>query len=219
MKKKYSLIVHLLLFLSNFSSGLENEGQGESKNIPNDEVSIYQPSKEGLNQMKRIVEFAKKNYYGGSEEPINFFERIRRSLLSEKQREEEGKGKCFQYVWRYLYQSGYGKIRNYSDLPAMKSDYAKDFSEFLNTNQENLDEAGLVRIDNMCPEMIGPHDSRIPIGAIIVVGPKSYGTSHEVAGDISIKAGKEYFINDQPRMDYGTKETWFGELLGVYVPR
>ena len=77
----------------------------------------------------------------------------------------------------------------------------------------------LVRIDNTNQKITNPHDPRIPDGAIIVVAPGSYGTAHPKAGDIVVKAGNRHFINDQYKMDYGTSSIWFGEVLGVYVPK
>jgi hypothetical protein len=51
-----------------------------------------------------------------------------------------------------------------------------------------------------------------------VVAPGSTGTAHATAGDIVIK-GDGRFINDGPNMDYGTKSTWTGKVLGVYIPK
>ncbi len=129
-------------------------------------------------------------------------------------------GDCFEFVWRYLYRSGYGNISKYNDLPHMQSDWARHFSDFLNASPANLDEAGLQRLDTAFkPPITNPHDPRIPKGAVIVVAPDSYGTAHRYAGDIVIKAGEGHFINDGPRMNYGTRSTWYGKVLGVYVPR
>ncbi len=129
-------------------------------------------------------------------------------------------GDCFEFVWRYLYKSGYGNISNYNDLRNMQSDWARHFSDFLNASQANLDEAGLQRLDTAYkPPITNPHDPRIPRGAVIVVAPNSYGTRHRYAGDIVIKAGEGHFVNDGPRMNYGTRSTWYGKVLGVYVPK
>lgn len=129
-------------------------------------------------------------------------------------------GDCFEFVWRYLYKSGYGNISRYNDLPRMQSDWARHFSDFMNASQANLDEAGLQRLDTAYnPPITNPHDPRIPKGAVIVVAPGSYGCSHAYAGDIVIKAGEGHFVNDGPRMDYGTRSSWYGKVLGVYVPK
>lgn len=129
-------------------------------------------------------------------------------------------GDCFEFVWRYLYKSGYGNISRYSDLPRMQSDWARHFADFMNASQANLDEAGLQRLDTAYnPPITNPHDPRIPKGAVIVVAPGSYGCSHAYAGDIVIKAGEGHFVNDGPRMDYGTRSSWYGKVLGVYVPK
>ena len=156
---------------------------------------LYTPSEKGQSQMKRVVLHARNNHSGAS------------------------RGYCFEYVWKYLYQSGgYGNISKHWDLPRMGSKYARHFADYMNASQSNLEEAGLVRLDNKKPAIMNPHDKRIPDGAVIVVGPGSYGTRHKEAGDIVIKDGK-YFINDGPNMNYGTESSWYGTLLGVYVPK
>ncbi|MEW6711415.1 MAG: hypothetical protein AB1403_16440, partial [Candidatus Riflebacteria bacterium] len=128
-------------------------------------------------------------------------------------------GYCFNAVWGYLSNSGYGKIRAWGDLARMKSGLARYFADYMNAGQANLDEAGLQRLDTaLKPPVTNPHDSRIPKGAVIVVAAGSTGTADPVAGDIVIK-GDGRFINDGPNMWYGTRETWRGKLLGVYVPR
>lgn len=156
--------------------------------------SLYTPSAKGQKQMRDIVTYGRNHHRGFSG------------------------GDCFEWVWKYMYKSGYGNIKRYGDLPNMKSELARYFSDYMNSSQRNLDKAGLVRIDNMSSPIKNPHDSRIPDGAIIVVSAGSYGTAHPTAGDIVIKDGK-YFINDGPDMNYGTKNTWYGRVLGVYVPK
>jgi len=152
-------------------------------------------SEKGKQQMNAVVEFARRNHRGYSG------------------------GDCFEYVWRYLHSSGYGNISRHGDLPRMQSDWARHFSDFLNASPANLREAGLQRLDTAYkPPITNPHDPRIPRGAVIVVAPGSYGTAHRYAGDIVIKAGDGHFINDGPNMDYGTRASWHGKVLGVYVP-
>ncbi len=153
-------------------------------------------SEKGRQQMKAVVEYAKTHHRGGS------------------------KGFCFNAVWGYLTATGYGNLDHWNDLPAMGSGEARFFAEYLNASPAHLEEAGLQRLDTaLTPPITSPHDSRIPVGAVIVVAAGSYGTAHPTAGDIVIKAGPNRFINDGPNMDYGTKDTWYGKLLGVYVPR
>ncbi len=152
-------------------------------------------SAKGREQMQRVVDYAMQNHRGASN------------------------GQCFNAVWGYLTSSGYGNLANWSDLPNMGSAEAKDFSTYMNARQDNLDEAGLQRLDTAFnPPITNPHDPRIPEGAVIVVAAGSTGTAHPTAGDIVIK-GNGRFINDGPNMDYGTRETWQGKLLGVYIPK
>ncbi len=150
----------------------------------------------GKNQMSAVVDYAKANNRGASA------------------------GQCFNAVWGYLTTCGYGNLDDWNDLPNMGSDEARNFAEFLNESQANLDEAGLQRLDTAFnPPITSPHDPRIPEGAVIVVAAGSYGTAHPTAGDIVIKAGDGVFINDGPNMDYGTSDSWTGQVLGVYVPK
>jgi hypothetical protein len=129
-------------------------------------------------------------------------------------------GECFNAVWTYLTTSGYGNLQAWADLPAMQSGEARNFAEYLNASPRNLDEAGLKRLDTtLNPPITSPHDPRIPKGAVIVVAPNSYGTAHPTAGDIVIKAGEGRFVNDGPNMDYGTADSWYGKVLGVYIPK
>ena len=171
----------------------ENKAISESSLNTVTTSSLYTPSAKGQKQMKDIVTYGRNHNRGFSG------------------------GDCFEWVWKYMYKSGYGNIKRYGDLPNMKSELARYFSDYMNASQRNLDKAGLVRIDNMSQPIKNPHDSRIPDGAI-VVSAGSYGTAHPTAGDIVIKDGK-YFINDGPDMDYGTKNTWYGRVMGVYVPK
>ncbi|MBP7634407.1 hypothetical protein KBA41_09545 [Candidatus Ozemobacteraceae bacterium] len=103
-------------------------------------------------------------------------------------------------------------------MPSFSQAY--HFSDYLNGGQTRLDEAGLQRLDTtLKPPITNPHDPRIPDGAVIVVSAGSYGTRDPVAGDIVVKAGPGHFINDGPNMDYGTKSSWYGKVMGVYVPK
>ncbi len=153
-------------------------------------------SETGRQQMASVVTYARNNHRGASD------------------------GYCFNAVWGYLSTCGYGKINAWGDLPGMGSGEARFFSEYMNASKAHLDEAGLQRLDTaLTPPITNPHDDRIPVGAVIVVAAGSYGTYHKTAGDIVIKVGPSHFINDGPNMDYGTRNTWYGKVLGVYVPR
>jgi peptidoglycan hydrolase-like protein with peptidoglycan-binding domain len=154
-------------------------------------------SEKGRAQMSALIEHARANHQGAS------------------------KGDCFQFVWGYMTKSGYGKLDNWNDLPGMDGALARGFPDFLNASQRNLDEAGLQRLDTATqPAITNPHDPRIPPGAVIVVAPGSTGTSHPTAGDIVVKGTRPgEFINDGPNMNYGTRDSWRGRILGVYVPR
>ena len=153
-------------------------------------------SEKGQQQMTDVVTYAQANHRGASN------------------------GQCFNAVWGYLTSSGYGNLKAWGDLPNMGSDEAREFAEFMNKSSANLNEAGLQRLDTAFnPPITSPHDPRIPKGAVIVVAAGSYGTAHETAGDIVIKAGEGRFVNDGPNMDYGTASNWTGKLLGVYIPK
>jgi peptidoglycan hydrolase-like protein with peptidoglycan-binding domain len=152
----------------------------------------------GRDQMNRLVQYARSHNVGASN------------------------GDCFQYVWRYLTSSGYGKLNSWNDLPAMPSAYARNFAEYLNASPAHLAEAGLQRLDTaVSPPITNPHDPRVPPGAVVVVGPGSTGTSHATAGDITVRGlAQGEFINDGPMGRFmGNRNTWQGKLLGVYVPR
>ena len=140
-------------------------------------------------QMAKLLSFAESNHGGASN------------------------GRCFEYVWRYIYSSGYGRIRNYGDCPQMGSSEARMFAEFMNAGS-NAAEWGLVRLSATTP-----YDA--PAGSIVVVGPGSPGTRHASAGDIAVARGDGTFINDGPNMTYGPPADFLkagGTLLGVYVP-
>ncbi len=125
------------------------------------------------------------------------------------------RGRCFEYVWRYLTSSGYGLLDDYADASDMPSAYARNFAEYMNANGHAA-QWGLVRLP-----VTNPYDA--PAGAVVVVAAGSPGTSHPTAGDISIAAGGGRFINDGPYMSYGGSREAFsargGRVLGVYVPR
>lgn len=152
----------------------------------------------GRDQMNRLVQYARGHNVGSSN------------------------GDCFNYVWRYLTSSGYGKLKNWNDLPNMQSAYARNFAEYLNASPAHLAEAGLQRLDtSVSPPITNPHDPRVPPGAVVVVGPGSTGTSHATAGDITVRGSAPgEFINDGPMGRHmGNRQSWHGKLLGVYVPR
>ncbi len=153
-------------------------------------------SAKGQAQMKAIVDHARANNDGGSN------------------------GRCMASVWNYMTRSGYGKLDNFNDLPAMDGALARGFPDYLNASASHLKEAGLQRLDTqLSPPIRSPHDPRIPAGAVIVVAAGSTGTAHPTAGDIVVKGTRTgEFINDGPAMFYGTPDSWQGHLLGVYVP-
>jgi uncharacterized protein YraI len=148
-------------------------------------------STKGLDQMRRIVPFADANNSGAS------------------------RGRCFQYVWNYLWRSTYGLIDQYNDAPDMPSAEARNFAEYMNRNG-NAARWGLQRLS-----LSNPYDA--PRGAIVVVAAGTPGTAHPTAGDIAIAAGNGRFINDGPNMGYGGSRQAFingrGRVLGIYVPR
>lgn len=153
-------------------------------------------SPQGRAQMDALLKHARSNTQGGS------------------------RGDCMAFVWGYMTRSGYGKLDNWNDLPGMNGALARGLPDHLNASAAHLKEAGLQRLDtSTTPPIKNPHDPRIPPGAVIVVAPGSYGTSHPTAGDIVVKGSRSgEFINDGPRMDYGTQGSWYGRILGVYVP-
>jgi hypothetical protein len=148
-------------------------------------------SANGRAQMTRIVSYADAHDSGSSD------------------------GRCFQYVWGYLYQSGYGTIDSYYDAPNMSSAEARNFAEYFNV-KSNADSYGLQRLP-----LTNPYDA--PVGAVVVVAAGSPGTRHPTAGDISIAAGGGRFINDGPNMGYGGSASYFathgGRVLGIFVPK
>ncbi len=153
-------------------------------------------SERGRAQMSALIQHARANHSGAS------------------------RGRCMEYVWRYMTTSGYGKLDNWGDLPRMNGALARGLPDYLNASPAHLKEAGLQRLDTATsPRITNPHDGRIPPGAIIVVAPGSTGTSHPTAGDIVVKGSRPgEFINDGPRMNYGTQGSWSGRILGIYVP-
>ncbi|HEU4408484.1 MAG TPA: hypothetical protein VFS43_24695 [Polyangiaceae bacterium] len=147
-------------------------------------------SAEGKAQMSRIVAYADAHHSGVSG------------------------GRCFEYVWDYLWRSGYGKIDEYNDAPDMPSAYARNFAEYMNQGN-NAATWGLQRLP-----INNPYDA--PVGAVVVVAAGSPGTAHPTAGDIAIAAGGGRFINDGPNMGYGGSRQAFvnggGKVLGIYAP-
>ncbi len=148
-------------------------------------------SARGQEQMSRLVSYAERNHSGAS------------------------RGRCFEYVWRYLSSSGYGNIDSYGDAPDMPSAYARNFAEYMN-QPANAARWGLRRLP-----LSNPYDA--PRGAVVVVAAGSPGTAHPTAGDISVAAGNGRFINDGPNMGYGGSRAAFtsggGRVLGIFVPR
>ena len=148
-------------------------------------------SARGQDQMNRLVSHADRNHGGAS------------------------RGRCFEYVWRYLSSSGYGNIDEYGDAADMPSAYARNFAEYMN-KPANAERWGLRRLS-----LTNPYDA--PRGAVVVVAAGSPGTAHPTAGDISVAAGNGRFINDGPNMGYGGSAAAFtrggGRVLGIFVPR
>ena len=148
-------------------------------------------SARGQDQMSRLVSHADRNHSGAS------------------------RGRCFEYVWRYLSSSGYGNIDEYGDAADMPSAYARNFAEYMN-KPANAQRWGLQRLP-----LSNPYDA--PRGAVVVVAAGSPGTAHPTAGDISVAAGNGRFINDGPNMGYGGSAAAFtrggGRVLGIFVPR
>lgn len=148
-------------------------------------------STRGQEQMSRLVSYADRNHSGAS------------------------RGRCFEYVWRYLSSSGYGNIDSYGDAADMPSAYARNFAEYMN-QPANAARWGLQRLP-----LSNPYDA--PRGAVVVVAAGSPGTAHPTAGDISVAAGNGRFINDGPNMGYGGSRAAFssggGRVLGIFVPR
>ncbi len=175
-------------------NALVNAGCSSAPAAGADNLNI---SARGREQMQRLLAFARANNQGAS------------------------RGRCMEFVWRYMTQSGYGNLNSVGDLPAMDGSLARGLPDYLNASQAHLDEAGLQRLDTgLNPPITNPHDSRIPPGAIIVVAAGSYGTSHPTAGDIVVRGDRPgEFINDGPNMSYGTSSSWYGQVRGVYVPK
>lgn len=148
-------------------------------------------SARGQDQMTRIVTYADNHNSGAS------------------------RGRCFQYVWDYLWKSQYGNIDAYNDAPDMGSSEARMFAEYMNRGN-NAQTWGLQKLS-----ITNPYDA--PRGAVVVVAAGSPGTAHPTAGDIAIAAGGGRFINDGPNMGYGGSRQAFasggGRVLGIYVPR
>jgi uncharacterized protein YraI len=148
-------------------------------------------SARGQDQMRRIIAYADAHNSGSSA------------------------GRCFEFVWRYLAESGYGLIDDFNDASDMPSAFARNFAEYMNANG-NAARWGLQRLP-----LDNPYDA--PAGAVVVVAAGSPGTAHPTAGDIAIAAGGGRFINDGPRMGYGGSRQAFvnggGRVLGIYVPR
>jgi hypothetical protein len=177
------------------SSGSSSGSTGSTSSPPppsgSGVVAGVTVSARGLDQMRRIVPFADANNSGAS------------------------RGRCFQYVWNYLWRSQYGLIDQYNDAPDMPSAEARNFAEYMNRNG-NAARWGLQRVS-----LSNPYDA--PRGAIVVVAAGTPGTAHPTAGDIAIAAGGGRFINDGPNMGYGGSRQAFinggGRVLGIYVPR
>ena len=189
------------LGMNESSPGFGQVGQTTMKAIQEHQSAATQTngvqiSQKGREQMSNLINHARAHHQGGSY------------------------GDCFKFVWGYMTKSGYGKLDNWNDLPKMNGALARGLPDYLNKSPAHLKEAGLQRLDTATtPPIQNPHDPRIPPGAVIVVAPKSYGTAHATAGDIVVKGNRPgEFINDGPRMDYGTSGSWYGKILGVYVP-
>jgi uncharacterized protein YgiM (DUF1202 family) len=182
---------YLKTLSSSSSSSTSSSSSSSGSTTSGSTVAGVTVSATGLDQMRRIVPFADANNSGAS------------------------RGRCFQYVWNYLWRSRYGYIDQYNDAPDMPSAEARNFAEYMNRNG-NAARWGLQRLS-----LSNPYDA--PRGSIVVVAAGSPGTAHPTAGDIAIAAGGGRFINDGPNMGYGGSRQAFinggGRVLGIYVPR
>jgi len=173
------------------ASGSAPSGSSSPSNPTNPSNPAANVSARGQDQMSRVVSYADAHNSGAS------------------------RGRCFQYVWDYLWKSGYGDIAAYNDAPDMGSAEARMFAEYMNRGN-NARTWGLQKLP-----LTNPYDA--PRGAVVVVAAGSPGTAHPTAGDIAIAAGGGRFINDGPNMGYGGSRQAFvnggGRVLGIYVPR
>ncbi len=124
-------------------------------------------------------------------------------------------GWCYRAVSTYIDATGYGRISRGGfgrAIPSGYWSYARQFADYLNMG-DNARRLGIKRL-----AINNPYEA--PAGAIVVVAPRSPGTSHPTAGDISIAGGDGTFYNDG-NMSYRGREAWppaHGGVLGIYVP-
>lgn len=123
-------------------------------------------------------------------------------------------GMCYKAVKHYIQRAGgYGNIKNiYSDARFSSSQlYARMFADLMNS--QGAAKFGLQKLGCSTP-------FEAPAGAIVVVAPRSPGTGHPKAGDITVAGGNGLFYNDGVMRYHGPK-AWppkAGGLLGVYAP-
>ena len=65
---KLTLQIISLFFITSLGAAEMTSSEFSQKEV---RFSIYEPSDTGKQQMVDIVQFAKKNYYGGRDEPVN----------------------------------------------------------------------------------------------------------------------------------------------------
>ena len=122
-------------------------------------------------------------------------------------------GWCYRAVKQYISHTpgGYGEL-NASNIYKISQAKARDFADFMNRN-DNAAKHGLRKLD-----ITNPYDA--PPGALVVVAPRTPGTHHPTAGDITIAAGNGRFFNDG-NMGYGGPRNFppgNRHVLGIYVP-
>lgn len=121
------------------------------------------------------------------------------------------KGRCYEMVWNYICQAGYGKMPAV-DVPSDYSAYARNFAEYANEG-DNAAQLGLRRLD-----IDNPYEA--PPGSLVVVRPGTPGTAHPVAGDIAI-VGQDGALYNDGEMSYGGSENFppgNDYVLGIYTP-
>ncbi len=123
-------------------------------------------------------------------------------------------GVCYRFVKHYLKQAGSGAMVD-ELVDQKKGGRARDFADYFNKHPDRLAAHGYRKL----PAGTNPFDA--PKGAIVVVAPRSPGTRHKTAGDITVATGQGTFVNDGV-MRYGGDRSFFdrkpGQVLGIYVP-
>jgi GH24 family phage-related lysozyme (muramidase) len=136
-------------------------------------------------------------------------------LLAVSRNSKRPQGGCYAAVKHYIIKAGgYGNILNpYTDKRLAKyQHYAHDFADAIRA----LGPAtfGLQELSVSTP-------FEAPAGALVVVKPRSPGTSHPTAGDITVADGDGNFYNDGV-MHYHGPKAWppkAGGMLGCFMPQ